>query len=559
VNKASGNVLLATSTNVTVSNTLALSAGEFVSGSNTLTLNGTITRIAGTLTTDNSSLVFGPNVAALTLPNSVFTSSPSSLVNLTVNRAGGITLGNQGITASGTLTLTDGIVTTGSNIVSLTRSNASPISGGNSSTYINGKLEITYPATGTNIARTFPVGKGGNYRPVTFTYDTAPGSNTVLIEQFEAAFPGGVPSSATQFGTRYWNITQSSVGASYKVTLDAGPATTSGTVVMIRREGTGASTSNEVTTPNYTNVTSYNTTDVSNDVSFGECTVCSFIMPAQCGSTLPDINATIYCYGITGATDFRFKVTKAGTDYIFDNDSKNIRAFVLSQIPGVAEYSTTYGVSVSAFIGGVWQAYGRVCTITTPPNITVNTTQIMLNRCGTTLPTLNTTIYANAVVGATQYRFEVTGGSFGVRSVDSPYRYFNLSQLNPGGGEFDKTYSIRVAINNGIWQEYGPACNVSTPTAPAPRMAAQDINTNVFEVKAFPNPFARHFSLDIQSSSDDLVQVKVYDMIGRELEVQKATVSELSTKEIGTNYPSGVYNVVVSQGDKVRSVRMIKR
>jgi hypothetical protein len=94
-------------------------------------------------------------------------------------------------------------------------------------------------------------------------------------------------------------------------------------------------------------------------------------------------------------------------------------------------------------------------------------------------------------------------------------------------------------------------------------MAAQDINTNVFEVKAFPNPFARHFSLDIQSSSDDLVQVKVnvqvYDMIGRALEVQNATVSELSTKEIGTNYPSGVYNVVVSQGDKVRSVRMIKR
>jgi hypothetical protein len=48
-------------------------------------------------------------------------------------------------------------------------------------------------------------------------------------------------------------------------------------------------------------------------------------------------------------------------------------------------------------------------------------------------------------------------------------------------------------------------------------------------------------------------------MLGRALEVQKATVSELSTKEIGTNYPSGVYNVVVSQGDKVRSVRMIKR
>ncbi len=264
----------------------------------------------------------------------------------------------------------------------------------------------------------------------------------------------------------------------------------------------------------------------------------------------------IYCNGITGATDYRFKVTKNGTDYFYDNDPRNLRAFALTQISGVAENGKSYSVSVSLFYGGQWLAYGNPCTIYTPALVVVNTTQIMLNRCGTTIPSLNTTIYANAVVGATQYRFEVTGGSFGVRTVDSPYRYFNLSQLNPGGGEFGKTYSIRVAINNGTWQSYGSACNVSTPAA---RMAAQDINTNVFEVKAFPNPFARHFSLDIQSSSDDLVQVQVYDMIGRELEVQKATVSELSTKEIGTNYPSGVYNVIVSQGDKVKSVRMIKR
>ena len=477
--------------------------------------------------------------------------------NLIINNTSGALTTSGDVTVSGTLTLTKGIVSTGANTIAVTN-DTTPISGGSNTAYISGKLRLTYPATGTNVARTFPIGKGAAYRPVTFTYDSNPGSRTVLLEQFETGFPGALPSTASQFGTRYWNITQSSVGASYKVTLDAGPATTSGTVVMIRREGTGASTSNEVTTPNYTNLTSYTTTDVSNDVSFGECTVCSFIMPAQCGSTLPDINTTIYCYGIAGATDYRFKVTKAGTDYIFDNDLKNIRAFVLSQIPGVASYSTTYGVSVSAFIGGSWQAFGRVCNITTPANVTVNTTQIMLNQCGTTLSTLNSTIYATAVVGATQYRFEVTGGSFGLRTFDTPNRYFTLSQLSPGGGQASTTYSIRVAINNGIWQAYGPACNVSTP-APITRMAAQDINTDVFEVKAFPNPFARHFSLDIQSSSDDLVQVRVYDMIGRELEVQKATVSELSTKEIGTNYPSGVYNVVVSQGDKVRSVRMIKR
>ena len=282
------------------------------------------------------------------------------------------------------------------------------------------------------------------------------------------------------------------------------------------------------------------------------------LMLNQCGSTITALDSPIYCNGITGATDYRFKVTKNGVDYFYDNDSKNIRAFALTQVSGVAEYNKSYSVSVSYFSGGVWSAYGTPCSINTPALIVVNTTQIMLNRCGTTLPALNTIIYANAVIGATQYRFEVTGGSFGLRTFDTPNRYFTLSQLSPGGGESSTTYSIRVAINNGTWQSYGPACNVSTP-APISRMAAQDINSNVFEVKTFPNPFARHFSLDIQSSSDDLVQVRVYDMIGRDLEVQKATVSELSTKEIGTNYPSGVYNVIVSQGDKVKSVRMIKR
>ena len=84
-------------------------------------------------------------------------------------------------------------------------------------------------------------------------------------------------------------------------------------------------------------------------------------------------------------------------------------------------------------------------------------------------------------------------------------------------------------------------------------------NNDVFEVKSFPNPFASHFNLDIESSSDAQVEMKVYDMIGRQLEVRKASVSELSVLEVGRNYPTGIYNVVVSQGINMKSIRMIKR
>ena len=103
---------------------------------------------------------------------------------------------------------------------------------------------------------------------------------------------------------------------------------------------------------------------------------------------------------------------------------------------------------------------------------------------------------------------------------------------------------------------WGDPCVVTTPMA---RMSDTNIDDSIFTVKAFPNPFASHFSLDIESSSDAQVEMKVYDMIGRQLEVRKASVSELSVLEVGRNYPTGIYNVVVSQGANVKSLRMVKR
>ena len=35
--------------------------------------------------------------------------------------------------------------------------------------------------------------------------------------------------------------------------------------------------------------------------------------------------------------------------------------------------------------------------------------------------------------------------------------------------------------------------------------------------------------------------------------------SELSILEIGSSYPIGLYNVLLSQGEKVKSVRIVKR
>ncbi|WP_395655408.1 FISUMP domain-containing protein [Flavobacterium sp.] len=88
-------------------------------------------------------------------------------------------------------------------------------------------------------------------------------------------------------------------------------------------------------------------------------------------------------------------------------------------------------------------------------------TQVQASQCDITLPSLTTTISANAFSGATGYRFEVTDGRT-LRIFQTVNRYFNLSQL-PGGASYGTTYSIRVAIQyNSVWQPYGPSCTVST-------------------------------------------------------------------------------------------------
>jgi hypothetical protein len=80
-----------------------------------------------------------------------------------------------------------------------------------------------------------------------------------------------------------------------------------------------------------------------------------------------------------------------------------------------------------------------------------------------------------------------------------------------------------------------------------------------FKATAYPNPFAENFKLEVKTSSEEALQVKVYDMLGNLVENRILEVSEIEGLEVGANYPSGVYNVIVSQGDVVKTLRVIKR
>jgi len=80
-----------------------------------------------------------------------------------------------------------------------------------------------------------------------------------------------------------------------------------------------------------------------------------------------------------------------------------------------------------------------------------------------------------------------------------------------------------------------------------------------FSVVAYPNPYSENFNLSLTTSSVDTVGVSIYDMTGKLIDRRDLSPSEVSGLQIGNRYASGVYNVVVTQGSEVKTLRVIKR
>ncbi|MBS1533892.1 MAG: T9SS type A sorting domain-containing protein, partial [Bacteroidetes bacterium] len=281
------------------------------------------------------------------------------------------------------------------------------------------------------------------------------------------------------------------------------------------------------------------------------------ITQPACGSTLANISNTIYCGAVSSATGYRFRVRNGAT--VVGTVDATVNRFSLTDL-GIQNISfgTTYTIDVLLRFGSTWRPdseYGTVCSITTPA--TPGASRVVNPACGSTITRLWTSIYAQQVIGAQGYRFVVTSTSPATSRVyTTPNSVFSLQNL-PGGAQLGVTYTIRVdVLYNSSYVQGTQTCDITVSPA-ATRQTATAIN--VYDVKAYPNPFADNFKLELNSSSENEVSVKVYDMLGREVESSVSSVAALSNLEIGSRFPSGVYNIIVTQGDNVKTVRVIKR
>ena len=280
------------------------------------------------------------------------------------------------------------------------------------------------------------------------------------------------------------------------------------------------------------------------------------INPSQCGMTLPTIGTVIATTPVAGATGYKFRITNTTANAMGNNLVQEITRtnhwFTLGMLSRY-NYGSSYTVEVAVKTTGAFTPYGNACTVYSPSAPT-------LASCGQTVATATTLVRTTAMTLATQYRFQVTRMSTQETITFDTANYWFSFRVNVPGYAAGEQYGVRVAVMTaGAWSPYGDACDITAPIASARTIEeAAPSEANLFKPVAYPNPFASTFGISLATPSADVVHVMVYDLQGRLIEKQNVFVSQLDSLQIGTNYPSGDYLLVVAQGANIKSSHIHK-
>ncbi len=281
VSNTSGATTLAGSGTVGIAGAFTPGSGAYTVAGSTVNFNGTGAQtvnafsfnnltISGARTTNSVTLASGTTGVAGAFANSasystgalVTTGNTVSLNgaaaqtitgatvfnNLTIaNTSGGVSLSSPE-TVAGTFTLTSGILTTtATNILSVTNNATTAIAGGSTTSFINGPVSWTLPASlGTGSTYVFPVGATATYLPFTLNSPTTGATAPVITVQAFAASAGGTADGttlATLSTTEYWSasFTGSYTGGNISLTRQAALGSLSAIGQSSTKTGTYAS------------------------------------------------------------------------------------------------------------------------------------------------------------------------------------------------------------------------------------------------------------------------------------------------------------------------------
>lgn len=204
VNNAQTGGTLQLGRNVRVVGTLNITKGTLADNGQTLT---SLSNVVNSAT--HTSATGGSLTLAGTTNQNIDGNGKGKFGNVVLNNGtGATTLANQEIT--GVLTMTSGILTIGSNLLSLTNTSAGAITGFSSTNFIRtngivadlGVLK-SYPSGASDF--TFPIGAAAKYTPVRMNVTSNGAAGTLIVQPIDLAHPSTTDIAAKEL-TYYWKV-----------------------------------------------------------------------------------------------------------------------------------------------------------------------------------------------------------------------------------------------------------------------------------------------------------------------------------------------------------------
>jgi len=485
-----------------------------------------------------------------TVPQTIGGTSATTFYNLNINNT--VTL-QKATNVSNVLTLTSGIVnTTSTNVLSVTNTSTNAISGGSSTSFVNGPLKWSLPtglASGSSYA--FPVGAGTNYYPFTLVNPTT-GTTTPTVQIEAKAAGSGGTFDGTLFSlssTEYWTMattgsfTNSSVSVSRPTAITpynviAGSTAVNGTYTSLG----GTAGTNGVTNSN--SIGSYRY------FALGRARYLTLSTTNLTGFTYPEGNGpsgiqsfTVNADGltdnviITAPTDFEVSLS-GGTSFsgssqvtipIISGSVNNISVYVRMKA-GLSQGSIGPEQLTVSTTGYTSQTINLSGTVTVRPVITLSTSS------------LSGFTYTFSAGPSTQQSFTVSGTNLsGNVTLAAPVHYeisttsgsgFTSSiSLAPTGGTLASTtvyVRLKVSLGVGTYNETLTAASQSAVTKNL------SLNGNVTSAATLTTTPAL-LACFIYTSGSGPSASQTFSLTGSNLGTNTVTVTAPTNFEVSTN------------------------
>ncbi|NTW31728.1 MAG: hypothetical protein HGB12_03735, partial [Bacteroidetes bacterium] len=413
-----------------VTGAVTITGSTFAGGSSTISLTGNWTNNTGTFTPGTSSVNFNG-----TITQTIGGNTSTTFNDITINNASsGITLARSAI-INGILNLTGGILTSGTNTVTVTNSSTSAVTGGSGTSFVNGPL-IWSLASGQNY--TFLIGKGATYLPFSLSGITGT-SPRIRVEAFTGNTGGSASSPLTSLSTtEYW------LASVVSGTYSGGSVSLTRQISLNGFEAIGRNTSTLNGAYSNLNGTISGTSIINSDntgTSLGY-----FVLASKASITTGTLSSSFFCPGTSVSVPY----TKSGTF-----NAGNVFTAQLSNASGSFTSPTNIGSLTSQNSGTIsatipsGQANGsgyRIRVVSSNPSITGSNNGVDLSigaptitgaspgsRCGPGIVTLSAIASAGTI---NWYQTSTGGSSLGTGSL---YTTPSLSS--------DTTYYVDATAN----------------------------------------------------------------------------------------------------------------